>query len=133
MLSDLVMMWFGAFRFGASQPSHQRLRQSAAYRWEPVALIGRRPELHYLGPGDETMTLDGTIHPHFRGGLGQIATMRVQAARGIPMMMGDGLGFVFGHWVITGVDETRTVLMADGSPRQIDFTLQLMRAPGMLG
>ncbi|MGR3484447.1 MAG: phage tail protein [Paracoccaceae bacterium] len=133
MLSDLVMMWLGAFRFGVSGPSHDKAVQMSGYRWEAVELIGRRPELHYLGPGRETLELSGTIHPHFRGGLGQVDRMRAQARLGIPMLMGDGLGFVLGRWVITGVEDTRTVLMADGAPRQIDFALKLDRAPGLLG
>lgn len=105
----------------------------SSYRWETVQLVGRRPQLHYLGPGEETLTLNGTIHPHFRGGLRQIDAMRTQAELGVPMLMGDGLGFILGHWVISGVDDTKSFLMADGSPRQIDFSLKLMRAPGLLG
>lgn len=133
MISSFVMMWLGPFRFGASGPSHQRATQSSAYRWEAVPLVGRRPALHYLGPAEEELTLDGTIHPHFRGGLRQIDGMRAQASLGLPMLMGDGLGFVLGHWVIIGVEDTKSVLMADGSPRQIDFSLKLTRAAGAFG
>ncbi|GIT92407.1 tail assembly protein [Jannaschia pagri] len=133
MISSFVMMWLGAFRFGASRPSHDKIRQTSTYRWEPVDLVGRRPQLHFLGPGEETMALEGTIHPHFRGGLRQVEAMRAQAALGLPMLMGDGLGFVLGHWVIAGVEDQRSYLMADGAPRQIDFTLNLVRAPGLLG
>jgi phage protein U len=126
------MMWLGPFRFGITGASHDTLQQASQYRWEEVPLVGARPEMHYLGPGTETRTLSGTIYPHFRGGLGQVEAMRQQAAMGAPHLMGDGLGFVFGRWVITGVDDTRSVLMADGAPRKIEFALKLQRAAGLL-
>jgi phage protein U len=65
------------------------------------------------------------IYPHFKGGLRQVDLMRAQAGRGQPMMMVDGMGWVWNRWVITEVQETRTLFMADGAPRQIDFSMKL--------
>ncbi|MGR3435284.1 MAG: phage tail protein [Shimia sp.] len=127
MIAALVMMALGRFRFGINSDAHQRLTRTSPYRWPAQERIGREPALQFVGPGVETMTLAGTIHPHFRGGLRQVDGMRAQAGRGVPMMMVDGHGFVWRRWVIVNVSETRTVLMADGAPRQIDFTLELQR------
>ena len=51
------------------------------------------------------------------------------ARTGQPMMLVDGLGWIWDRWAIVNVDETKTVLMADGAPRQIDFRV-LLRAYG---
>ncbi|MBR3371162.1 MAG: phage tail protein [Rhodobacteraceae bacterium] len=120
-----VLMGLGAFRFGVTGGSYQSLRRTAEYRWASQDRLGRDPALQFTGPGNEEITLEGTIHPHFRGGLRQIEFMRQAARTGEPMMLVDGLGFVFRRWAIMSVEETRTVLMADGAPRQIDFRISL--------
>lgn len=132
MIGSLIMMALGTFRFGITGGDYQRLTRTAPYRWPAQERIGRAPALQYLGPGVETMTLAGTIHPHFRGGLRQVDLMRAQATAGVPMMMVDGMGFVWKRWVIVSVSETRTYLMKDGAPRQIDFQLELQAYGGDL-
>ncbi|MCB1397526.1 MAG: phage tail protein [Rhodobacteraceae bacterium] len=118
-------MALGAFRFGVTGGSYQSLRRVAQYRWAKLDRIGRDPALQFLGPDAEEITLEGTIHPHFKGGLRQVEFMRLAAGTGQPMMMVDGLGWVWDRWSIIGVEETKTVLMADGAPRQIDFRVTL--------
>jgi len=124
-----VMMGLGAFRFGVTGSSYQSLRRSAQFRWEKLDRTGRAPALQFMGPDAEEITLEGVIHPHFRGGLRQVEFMRMAAQLGTPMMMVDGLGWVWDRWVIVNVEETKSVLMADGAPRQIDFRV-LLRAYG---
>jgi phage protein U len=51
--------------------------------------------------------------------------MRETAKLGQPLMMVDGLGWVWDRWVIANVTEEKRLFMADGAPRQIDFTLRL--------
>ena len=120
-----VMMALGAFRFGVTGTSYQSLRRVAAYRWEQQDRLGRDPAQQFMGPGAEDVTLEGTIHPHYRGGLRQVEFMRLAARTGQPLMLVDGLGWVFQRWVILSVEETRKVLMSDGAPRQIDFRVSL--------
>jgi phage protein U len=71
------------------------------------------------------MVLAGTIYPHFKGGLRQVELMRLVARAGNPLLLCDGLGWVWDRWVITGVEETKSVFMADGAPRKIEFVLTL--------
>ena len=35
------------------------------------------------------------------------------------------MGWVWGRWVITGVEERKSLFMADGAPRKIEFTTSL--------
>lgn len=131
-----IMMALGAFRFGMQNDAYQKMSRSAAFRWEKVNRQGRAPALQYAGPDAETITLSGVIYPHFKGGLKQVDLMRAQAGLGMPLMMVDGLGWVWKRWVITDVQETKSYLMADGAPRKIEFSMTLQsygRDRGVLG
>ncbi|KXF90520.1 phage tail protein [Phaeobacter inhibens] len=124
MLS-MVMMALGGFRFGMGGDSYQQFARTAAYRWEKVNRIGRAPALQFTGPDAEELRLEGVIYPHFKGGLRQVEMMRLQAKVAKPMMMVDGLGWVWDRWVITHVEERKSVFLADGAPRKIEFSLTL--------
>lgn len=122
---SLVMMALGSFRFGVNRANYQSFTRSAAWRWEEQPRLGRRPALQYLGPGAEEITLEGVIYPHFKGGLRQIELMRLVASAGQPLILVDGMGWVWDRWVITAVEERKTLFMADGAPRKIEFTTSL--------
>ena len=120
-----VMMALGTFRFGVNRANYHTFTRDAAFRWARQDRLGRAPALQYLGPDAEEISLEGVIYPHFRGGLRQMELMRAVARQGMPMMLVDGLGWVWQRWVITGVSETKTVFLADGAPRRIDFSIRL--------
>jgi len=123
--TSLVMMALGLFRFGLKGAAYQTFRRSAEWRWEQLDRIGRAPALQYVGPGAQEISLEGVIYPHFKGGLRQVELMRLQAGFGLPMMLVDGLGWVWDRWVITSAEETKTLFLADGAPRKIEFSLTL--------
>ncbi|TRD18407.1 phage tail protein [Palleronia caenipelagi] len=118
-------MALGPFRFGMSHGAYQRFQRSAGYRWAKLDRLGRAPALQYLGPDTEEVRMDGVIYPHFKGGLRQVDLMRARAGLGQPLMMVDGLGWVWKRWVIAGVDEQKDTFLRDGAPRRITFTLTL--------
>lgn len=122
---SLVMMALGSFRFGVNRANYQTFTRSAAWRWEEQPRLGRSPALQYLGPGAEEITLEGVIYPHFKGGLRQVELMRLVASAGQPLILVDGMGWVWDRWVITAVEERKSLFMADGAPRKIEFTTSL--------
>ena len=122
---SLVMMALGSFRFGVNRANYQSFTRSASWRWEEQPRLGRRPALQFLGPGAEEITLEGVIYPHFKGGLRQVELMRLVASAGQPLILVDGMGWVWDRWVITAVEERKTLFMADGAPRKIAFTTSL--------
>ena len=119
------MLALGAFRFSLPTAAYQEFVRTAAYRWPAQARLGRRPARQYAGPGDETITLAGTIYPHYRGGFGQIDAMRAEAGTGRPLRLVTGAGVVLGLWAITRIEETQQAFWDDGRPRRIDFRLEL--------
>ena len=121
------LMSLGEYRFGVSTAAFQELVHATEYRWAAQERLGRLPARQYLGPGEETITLRGVVHPFYKGGLGQLDSMRTEAGRGEPLRLTEGTGRVLGTWVIERIEETRRVLDADGAPRRIEFTLTLAR------
>ena len=125
MQMGMVLMALGVFRFGISNDGYQKLSRTAAFRWQKLNRIGRAPALQYGGPDAEQITIEGVIYPHFKGGLRQVELMRLRAQTGLPMMMVDGLGWVWKRWVIVNVEEKKSYFLRDGAPRKIEFTMTL--------
>lgn len=122
-----VMMQLGSFQFAIDTATHQELTRSTTYRWPEQETYGTRPTAQYTGPGKDTVTLKGVIHPEFRGGFGQVDRMRVIASSGVPQMLITGEGVLMGRWCIEQIDESQTIFDTFGRPRRQDFTLQLKR------
>ena len=124
-MSQSIMLALGDYRFSIDTAAHKTLQRSSKYRWQSQNRAGRKPALQYLGPDSDTIKLDGEILPHFRGGLGQVATMREQAGKGEPLILTDSDGNIWGKWCVVTVDETWNILTQDGKPRSIGFSLSL--------
>lgn len=120
-----VMMALGGYRFAIGTAAFQTLRRATEYRWAQMNRIGRRPAMQYVGPGVESIDLDGVIYPHFRGGLRQVEAMRAEARLGLPLMLVSGTGYGLGRWVIVSVEETGSVFLSNGAPRKIEFRLSI--------
>jgi len=122
-----IMMRLGAFNFSISTAAYQAFTRSSGYRWQGQDRYGQGPAQQFTGYEAETITLEGDIYPDYAGGIGQIDNMRAEAGKGIPLMLLDGRGYVWGKWVINSIRETQEVFFSDGVPRKQSFTLQLTR------
>jgi len=122
-----TMMALGAFRFSLDTAAYQDFKRSQTYRWQSQERLLRRPALQFIGLGEETIELNGLIYPHFRGGLTQVETMRIEANKGSPLVLVDGLGFVWGQWVIKQISEGQAVFQPNGQPLKQTFQLSLSR------
>lgn len=124
-MAERVMLALGAFRFEIDTLAYQQLAHKQSWRWPEQARITREPALQFMGANAAEITLDGVIYPGFKGGLGQIEAMREMAKAGTPLLLVDGLGRVWGDWVILELGDTRSVLSDDGQPRKIQFDIKL--------
>jgi len=120
-----TMMALGEFRFGIETAAYQTLQRSVEYRWASQPRVGRRPARQFTGIGDESISLDGVIYPHFKGGLGQLDALRELAGKGRPLVLTSGTGEIWGKFCIERVQETGTLFFADGTARRQEFRLQL--------
>ncbi|KRR21719.1 phage tail protein [Bradyrhizobium retamae] len=124
-MQSTVLLALGAYRFAVSNGAYQKFDRTSSWRWPSTERIGMAPAPQYVGPGDDTITIDGVIFPHFRGGLRQIDQMRAQAGLGMPLPLVSGYGRYLGVYVIEKIRETQDVLMSDGAPRKIEFQIEL--------
>jgi hypothetical protein len=122
-----TMIKLGSYVFSLDTAAYQQLARSTAYRWQALDRVNQHAALQYTGPGEDTITLNGVILPTFRGGLGQLDAMRAEAAKGEPLLMVDGQGYVHGRWVIQSINETQKTFERNGAPLQIDFSLRLRK------
>lgn len=120
-----TMMALGPYRFATSSAAYQSLRRTTEYRWPAQERLGSRPARQFVGGGNESISLAGVIYPHFPGGLRQLERMRDVAGQGLPLHLTDGRGKAWGRWVIESIEETQTTFFADGTPRKIEFIVQL--------
>ena len=132
-MSSTVMMALGAFRFSLSTAAYQDFERNNEYRWASVDRIGARPAKQWIGEGEQTISLRGTIYPGFiaqRNGLGQLPAMREQAGLGLPLMLVSGSGRVFGLHCITSIREGQKTFFSDGTPRAIEFDISMVAYGG---
>lgn len=124
-----VMLQLGGFQFGISTAAYQELTRTSGHRWAAQDLYGREPNLQYTGPESQTIALSGTIYAEYRGGTGQLNTLRRLAAGGQPLNLVEGSGRMLGRWVIERVEEKQTVFADAGLPRKQEFSVQLKKYP----
>lgn len=122
-----TMIALGEFRFSIDAAAYQELNHSNQYRWQSQDRLSRKAALQFIGAGQEKIELSGIIYPHFRGGVKQVESMRKLAGKGEPLLLVDGLGFVWGQWVIVQIDEMTSMFIANGLPQKQSFKLTLNR------
>lgn len=125
MADKTVLMGLGRYRFSTSAPNYQKLERTFEFRWEPQMRIGRRPAMQFLGPGVETIMLDGVIYPHYHGGLAQVERMRREGELGRAYGLSSGFGRYFGRFVIVSVRDIQSYFLSNGAPRKIEFAIEL--------
>lgn len=122
-----IMMQLGSFQFCIQTAVYQELIRKNEYKWPSQHRFGQRPSRQFVGVGDETIQLPGTIYPEYRGGFQQVEAMRRLAGRGQPLLLVDGLGKLWGRYVIESIDEKQSLFAAFGAPRKQEFSVSLAR------
>lgn len=125
--NNFVMMALGAFRFALDTAAYQTLVRNTNYSWAAFERFRLAPLHQFTGQSSDTIQLDGTILPGFKGGLAQINLMRAQADLGLPLPLVTGRGAYLGLWVIESISEHQEVFWPDGTPRKIDFSIALKK------
>ena len=89
--------------------------------------INRSASWQYIGAGDDTITLSGLLYPEITGGEVSLTALTSQAYVGRPWPLIDGVGQIYGMYVITGLNTTRSELDRYGRARKIEFTVTFER------
>ncbi|MDZ5456987.1 phage tail protein [Azohydromonas lata] len=126
------MLAFGQFVFGLPTLAYQTLSRQTAWRHASNSRVGARPARQFLGAGDDAITLSGLLVPEFAGDRLSLDQLRAMGDAGGAWPLVGGDGRVFGQFVLEHVHETGTLQIADGTPRRIEFELQLQRVDDSL-
>ena len=126
-----AILALGPVVFGVQTLPPVAARRGARYRWASHRPIGGAPVREFLGPGDDSMTLDVTIG----AGLGRrlaVDALRLLAARGEPHILADASGRLYGWWVVVGVRDQMRRLSRDFAPLRSGVQIELLRSdPGL--
>ncbi|WP_439449420.1 phage tail protein [Stenotrophomonas sp. ATs4] len=122
-----MMMTWGTFVFSLSTAAYGDLQRQMTWRHASSDRVGARAARQYVGPGDDTISLQGTIAGELATDLQVLDTLRELADQGKPQALVEGTGRVYGAYLLTSLSETRRELFSDGTPRLIDFQMQLER------
>ncbi len=121
-----MMMCLGQFVFSLQTLAYQELQRQTNWRHASNSRIGARPASQFLGVGEETITLPGFIVPEY-GDPYALDEITAMADTGAAHALVDGLGRVYGQWVITDKSETGTLFDRNGQPKRIEFSITLRR------
>lgn len=122
-----MMLALGMFVFSLSTAAYQALQRQTDWRHASNSRIGAAPARQFVGRGEDAITLPGVILPELAGSALSLDALRLMANTGKAWPMVEGSGRIYGLWVIESLSETKTLFFRDGTPRRIEFTLNLKR------
>lgn len=134
-----ILAALGDARFEVSNVNYHELERVFNYRWQPQERLGRRTAQQFMGPGEETLSLRGTIYPkmpQFAGSLGKLENMRSKAATGAAFNFAavfGGKGRNFGRFCVRAIRDQQSYFDPDGTPRKVEFDIELVAYGGDAG
>lgn len=117
----------GLFVFNADSLLFEQIERSRTWRHARTDRFGARAAAQYLGPGDDTITLSGTLVPELLGRFTAIETLADMAGTGDAFPLADGGGNLLGNFTIEDLQERKSNLIDTGQARMTEFTVQLKR------
>lgn len=123
-----MLMVLGQFVFQPDALSFNELQRQRAWNFADNAVASGRSKKQFIGAGEDNVTLSGIVVQEHgvgtRDGIEQLADM-ADSGQGYVLM--DGSGYLYGVYIITGIDETKQLMIFNGIPRKIDFSIKLTR------
>ena len=121
------LMALGLFVFEIPTLAYSELQRRTDWRHARAARIGARDAAQFVGPGEDTICLQGAVYSEITDGPVSLELLREMADQGEALPLVDGSGTVLGSYVITALDERHKAFHDNGRPRRIDFSLDLLR------
>lgn len=123
-----MLMSLGQFVFEPATLAFAEIQRKRGWNHSSHDVLQGRAVQQYIGRGEETIRLPCLIYEsHGFGQRQSLDDLALMADSGAGYALIDGSGYVYGVYIITDLDETRSVLMFNGVPRKIDCTLSLKR------
>ncbi|MFC0686550.1 phage tail protein [Novosphingobium clariflavum] len=97
------------------------------WRNERTERFGARSASQFTGPGDDKITIKGTLVPGVVGTYSSLSTLAEMADEGEAQILLDGRGNNLGMFTIDSLSEDSDNLIDDGRPRSVGFSIELTR------
>lgn len=117
----------GLFVFDTDTTLFEKMQRERDWRHPRTDRFGARPAAQFAGPGEDRVTLSGTLVPELMGDYYALETLAQMAAEGEAWPLVDGYGNVIGTFTIERLTEDRGNLLDLGEARRNDFTIELSR------
>jgi uncharacterized protein len=127
-----IQLILGYFPFSLHTLAYQDFQRQLQWRHASTPRVRARPAHQFLGPDDETITLNGVLLPEFAGTTMSLTLLEALAETGQAWPLIEGTGTIYGSYLITSITTTKTLFFTDGAARRIEFTLTLKRTDGDL-
>lgn len=117
----------GMFVFETGTTLFETLRRERDWRHPRTDRFGVRPAAQFTGPGEDRVTIAGTLVPEIAGSYSAIETLAEMAADGEALPLVDGYGNVIGLFTIERITEDKGNLLDAGEARVNQFSIELSR------
>ena len=124
-----MLACLGLFVFNHQTAPFSERQRTTAWRHARSEPIGKRSSSQFIGPGEDTITLNGTLAPEVTGVLLSLDLLRAMADTGEPYMLVLGNGQILGAFEIDSIDERSSSLYENGTARLTEFSINLSRTP----
>jgi phage protein U len=119
-----VLMTLGKLRFSVQEGAYQRIRRDLEITTAKQARGGSQVARQILGE-DERLEIEGIVYAGFKAAVTRLDDFRTAAREYSAKVLTDGLGNVWGKYVIERVEEVATEHTAYGVPLKQTFRLEL--------
>ena len=117
----------GMFVFATDSLLFDSLTRDRDWRHGRTDRFGARAASQFLGPGEDKVTLNGTLVPELAGRYSSIETLAEMGDGGDAHQLADGSGNVLGSFTIMNLREQHDILIDNGKARVIGFSIDLQR------
>ncbi|MFV0645188.1 MAG: phage tail protein [Sphingomonadaceae bacterium] len=123
----MVMMSLGYFLFTLQSLPFQKMAHKRDVRFANNERFGAADAWQFIGPGQEAISLSGVSAYGITSAKASSARLNsmMQDGRALPLI--DGLGNLFGQYILTSFDLDKTVYQKFGQARRVAWTLELQR------
>lgn len=128
-MANIVPMALGPVPFSVPTGTFDEVQRST--RWaidQPDTLEGMGSPVS-RGRESDTMVIRGVAFPGFTGTQNSVERLRELGDTGRSYVLVDGDGNLYGNWMVTAVNESRSAFMANGQPRKITYDVTLTYDP----
>lgn len=122
-----MMMSLGLFIFSLPTVVFQELSHKREVRFAENERIGAPDAFQFIGPGPETITLNGVTAYGINHASASFAVLNRMLQSGRAHTLIDGLGNVYGQYIIRSLDLKKSSFRKFGQAKRTEWSMQLTR------